>query len=158
MTAPAASGCTIWIDADAAPREVKEIVFRAGKRLGVAVTMVANAVLSVPAAYAFVKVVGVATHADAADHWIVAHAITGDIVITADVELAARVVDRGVACIDPRGQQLTADDARAALSVRNAMEQLRGAGVNTGGPRPYSPRDSQAFAAALDRTLARRRR
>ncbi|MBM4016212.1 MAG: YaiI/YqxD family protein [Planctomycetes bacterium] len=144
---------TIWIDADAAPREVKEIVFRAGKRLALRVTLVANSVVQVPAAYAFVESVGVPPRADAADHWIAAHAQPGDVVISADVELAARVVERGAACIDPRGQELTADDARTALSVRNAMEQLRGAGVNTGGPRPFSPRDAQAFAAALDRVL-----
>jgi uncharacterized protein YaiI (UPF0178 family) len=144
---------TIWVDADAAPREVKEIVFRAGKRLSLGVTLVANSVVPVPAAFSYVRSVGVPLRADAADHWIAAHARSGDVVITADVELAARVVDRGVACIDPRGQELTADDARTALSVRNAMEQLRGAGVDTGGPRPYSARDSQAFAAALDRTL-----
>ena len=144
---------TIWVDADAAPREVKEIVFRAGKRLALGVTLVANSVVQVPAAYGFVRSVGVPPRADAADHWIAAHAAPGDVLVSADVELAARVVDRGVACIDPRGQELTADDARTALSVRNAMEQLRGAGVNTGGPRPYSPRDAQAFAATLDRVL-----
>ncbi|MSR46735.1 MAG: YaiI/YqxD family protein [Planctomycetes bacterium] len=146
---------TIWVDADAAPREVKEIVFRAGKRLGLAVVLVANAVIQVPAAYSFVKSVGVDGKSDAADHYIVAHAQAGDVVITADIELASRVVDRSVVVIDPRGSEFTADDARTALSVRNAMEQLRGAGVITGGPRPYGPRDSQAFAATLDRTLTR---
>lgn len=149
------SSRTIWVDADASPREVKDIVFRAGRRLGLEVVLVANQRIAVPAAYPSVKVVGVSGRADAADRYIEAHAKERDIVVTADIALAAALVARPVTVIDPRGTEYTQDNAGAALSARNFMEGLRGAGMKTAGPRPYGPRDAKAFAATLDRALAR---
>jgi uncharacterized protein YaiI (UPF0178 family) len=147
---------TIWVDADAAPREVKDVVFRAGRRLGLEVVLVANQRLSVPPAYAsFVRVVAVSVRADEADRAIAERAAPADVVVTADVALAAAVVGRGAFALDPRGREWTADDVGVALRMRNLQEELRGAGVATRGPKPYGPRDLQAFAAALDRALAR---
>lgn len=146
---------TIWIDADAAPREVKEIVFRAGKRLGLDVVLVANRKLEVPPAYPFARSVAVADRADSADRWIAQQVEPGDVVVTADIALAAAVVPRPASAIDPRGREYTADDVGAALSLRDFMEGMRGAGMATGGPPPWDARDSKAFAATLDRVLAR---
>ena len=101
------------------------------------------------------RVVAVSVRADAADRAIAEQAAAGDVVVTADVALAAAVVAKRVVALDPRGHEWTADDVGSALRMRNLQEELRGAGVETRGPKPYGPRDVQAFAAALDRTLAR---
>ncbi len=149
---------TLWIDADAAPREMKEVIFRAGKRLGIATVMVANQSIAIPLAYAAgVRSVCVSGSADAADQHIAEHAEPGDVAVTADIALAAILVPKAVAVIDPRGEEYTADNVGARLSVRNYMEGLRGAGVHTGGPAPYGSKEKQAFAAALDRVLTRLR-
>ena len=145
----------IWIDADAAPRDVKEIVFRAARRLGVEAVLVANQWLSTPLGNPFVTAVRVAGGPDVADRHIAEHAEPGDAAITADIPLAARLVDKRVLVIDPRGEEYTEENVGERLAVRDFMDGLRGAGVETGGPRPYSPRDRQAFAAALDRVLTR---
>lgn len=145
----------LWVDADAAPGEMKDVIFRAGKRLSLEVFLVANQGLSIPPAYPFARSVIVSGRSDAADHHIVAHAEAGDVAVTADIALAAALVEKGVAAIDPRGDEYTIDDARARLSVRNFNEELRGAGVNTFGPRPYGPKEKKAFAATLDRVLNR---
>lgn len=145
----------LWIDADAAPAQMKEIVFRAGKRLGFEIVLVANQPIAVPAAYSKVKCVVVDRSADAADRHIVAHAVRGDVVITADIALAADLVKNAVLTIDPRGEQYTEDDVGERLSVRNYMDELRGAGMQLGGPRPYGEKDKRAFAATLDRILTR---
>ncbi len=145
----------LWIDADAAPREMKDIIFRAGKRLAIETILVANQSPPIPAAYPNARVIVVDGSADAADRRIVQEAIAGDVVITADIALAAQLVAKQVAVIDPRGSEYTEDDAQSRLSVRNFMDFLRGAGVSTGGPRPYGTRDLQAFAATLDRLLTR---
>jgi uncharacterized protein YaiI (UPF0178 family) len=148
----------IWIDADAAPREVKEIVFRAAKRLGVETVLVANQRLQAPPGNTFVSAVRVDGGPDVADRYIAEHAAAGDLAVTADVPLAALLVPKGVAVLDPRGEEHTEETIGERLSVRDFMESLRTAGVVTGGPRPYDARARQAFADALDRALTRLRR
>ena len=144
---------TIWIDADAAPRPVKEIVFRAAERLEMRCVLVANQPLSVPRHNAFVEAVQVQGGPDVADQHIADQAAEGDIAITADIPLAAILVEKGLAVLDPRGEVYTEENVRERLSIRDFMESMRGAGMETGGPKPYGRREKQAFAAALDRIL-----
>jgi uncharacterized protein len=148
----------IWIDADAAPRDVKELVFRAAKRLQVETILVANQRLQPPPGNPMVTAVRVDGGADIADRYIVEHASPGDLVVTQDVPLAALLVPRGIAVIDPRGVEHTSESIGERLSVRDFMEQARFAGVVTGGPPPYDAKARQLFAAALDRVLTRLRR
>ncbi|HSJ23924.1 MAG TPA: YaiI/YqxD family protein [Longimicrobiales bacterium] len=148
----------MWVDADAAPRDVKEVISRAALRLEITTVMVANRRLASPAHNAFVDSVWVDGGPDVADRYIVDHAAPGDIAITADIPLAAQLVELGVTVIDPRGAQYTEENVAERLSVRDFMEQLRGAGVEAGGAPPYGPRDKQAFAASLDRVLTAARR
>jgi uncharacterized protein len=143
----------IWIDADAAPRDVKEIVFRAAKRLELPAVMVANQRLPVPLDNRFVSAVLVKGGPDVADQHIADNAAVGDIVITADIPLAAILVGKGAIVLDPRGERYTEENVGERLSVRDFMESLRGSGVETGGSRPYGAKDRQAFAGALDRAL-----
>lgn len=143
----------IWIDADAAPRDVKEIVFRAAKRLELQTVMVANQRLSKPLDNAFISTVLVQGGPDVADQHIADHAVPGDVAITADIPLAAILVEKGIIVIDPRGELYDAENVRERLSVRDFMESLRGSGVETGGARPYGAKEKQAFAGALDRVL-----
>ena len=145
----------IWIDADAAPRDVKELVFRAAKRLRIETALVANLRLQAPPGNPFVSAVWVDGGADVADEYIARHATAGDLVVTQDVPLAAVLVPRGIAVLDPRGDEHTAETIGERLSLRDFMEQARIAGVVTGGPAPYDARAKQAFAAALDRVLTR---
>ena len=145
----------IWLDADACPRDVKEVVFRASGRTGTAVVLVANKAMFTPAGNALVTMVQVSGGADVADDHIVAHAIAGDLVVTADIPLAARLVPLRVVVIDPRGELLDAENIGERLSVRDFMSDVRDTGVLTGGPRAYSPRDKQRFASALDAALQR---
>lgn len=148
----------IWIDADAAPRDVKELVFRTARRLAIETVLVANQRLQTPAGNPLVSAVWVDGGADVADQYIAEHACSGDLVVTQDVPLAALLVPREVAVLDPRGEEHTAETIGERLSVRDFMEQARIAGVVTGGPPPYDARAKQAFAAALDRVLTRLRR
>jgi uncharacterized protein YaiI (UPF0178 family) len=146
----------IWIDADAAPREVKEIVFRSAKRLSVEAVLVANQWLTAPPGNPFVRVVRVAGGLDVADRHIAEQAEPGDLAVTADIPLAARLVEKQVWVIDPRGEEYTDENISDRLAVRDLMDGLRGAGMlDPGGPRPYSPKDRQAFSATLDRLLTR---
>lgn len=145
----------IWIDADAAPRDVKELVFRAARRLQLPAILVANQRLQTPPGNPMVSAVWVDGGPDVADQHIAAEAQAGDLVITQDIPLAALLVPKGVAVLDPRGDEHTAETIGERLSIRDFMEQARTAGVVTGGPPPYDARARQAFAAALDRTLAR---
>jgi uncharacterized protein YaiI (UPF0178 family) len=147
----------IWIDADAAPRDVKEIVFRAARRLEVRAVMVANQRLAVPPGNDYVEAVWVRGGPDVADQHIADNAAEGDVAVTADIPLAAILVQKGLHVIDPRGDQYTGENIRERLSVRDFMDSLRGAGVETGGAKPYGPKDRQSFAAALDRILTRLR-
>ena len=148
----------IWIDADAAPRDVKELVFRAAKRLAIETVLVANQRLQTPPGNPLVSAVWVDGGADVADQYIAAHASAGDLVVTQDVPLAALLVPRRVAVLDPRGDEHTPETIGERLSVRDFMDQARMAGAVTGGPPPYDARARQAFAAALDRVLTRLRR
>jgi uncharacterized protein len=145
----------LWIDADAAPREVKEIVYRAAQRLELETVLVANRRLQGPVGNRFVSAVRVEGGPDEADRHIAEHARAGDVAVTADIPLAAALVEKGVAVIDPRGDEYTAETIGERLAVRDFMDGLRGAGVETGGSRPYGPRDKQTFAGALDRALTR---
>jgi uncharacterized protein YaiI (UPF0178 family) len=145
----------IWIDADAAPRDVKEIVFRAARRLQIEAVQVANQWLSAPQGNPFIGTVRVEGGPDVADRYIAEHAEPGDVAVTADIPLASLLVEKRVTAIDPRGMEYTEENIGERLAVRDFMDGLRGAGVETGGPRPYGPKDKQAFAAAFDRVLTR---
>lgn len=133
-------------------------MFRAAKRLAVETVLVANRRLQTPAGNSLVSAVWVDGGADVADQYIAAHAAPGDLVVTQDVPLAALLVPREVAVLDPRGEEHTAETIGERLSVRDFMEQARLAGAVTGGPPPYDARAKQAFAGALDRVLTRLRR
>ena len=151
----------IWIDADAAPRDVKDIVARAALRLEIPTILVANQRLWTPANNAFVTAVTVSGGPDVADDHIADNAQPGDLAITADIPLASRLVEKHVSTIDPRGTEYTEENIGERLSIRDFMDQLRSTGVETGGPSAYGPKDKQAFAATLDRVvtqLLRRRK
>jgi uncharacterized protein len=145
----------IWMDADAAPRDVKEITARAAKRLELRTILVANQRIWVPPGNPFVEAVRVDGGPDVADAYIVEHALPGDVAITADIPLAALLVQKGVWVLDHRGEAFTESNIGERLSIRNFMDDLRSTGVETGGPAPWGPREKQAFAGALDRTLTR---
>jgi uncharacterized protein YaiI (UPF0178 family) len=146
---------TLWLDADAVPRDVKDICFRASERLGLPVILVANQRPQLPPGYKQLSAVRVDGGPDVADRYIVEHAEAGDVAVTADIPLAALLVPRGVVVIDPRGEVYTAESIGERLSVRNFMDALRGTGVETGGHGAYGAREKQAFANALDRALTR---
>jgi len=146
---------TLWLDADAVPRDVKDICFRASERLGLPVVLVANQRLQLPPGYKQLSAVRVDGGPDVADRYIVEHAETGDVAVTADIPLAALLVPRGVVVIDPRGEVYTVESIGERLSVRNFMDALRGTGVETGGHGAYGAREKQAFANSLDRALTR---
>lgn len=149
---------TLWIDADAAPRDVKEICMRASERLALPTVFVANQRLQLPPGYAHLSAVRVDGGPDVADRYIADRAVDGDVAVTADIPLAALLVPKGVVTLDPRGDEFTADSIGERLSLRNFMDGLRGAGVETGGHAPYGAREKQRFANALDRALTRARR
>lgn len=142
----------IWVDADACPRVIKEILFRAAQRRQVLLTLVANQPLRYPSCEYITSIV-VGTGFDVADDKIVELSSAGDLVITADIPLAAAVVNKGAAAINPRGQLYTAENIQEILSMRNMMDELRGAGMELGGPAPFSNADKQAFANKLDKFL-----
>ncbi|MEP6494460.1 MAG: YaiI/YqxD family protein [bacterium] len=148
----------LWLDADAAPRDVKEVCFRVSERLKLDTILVANQRLQLPLGYAHLSAVRVEGGPDVADRYIADNAVAGDVAITADIPLAALLVPNGVVVIDPRGEEYTPESIGERLSVRNFMDGLRGAGVETGGHAAYGPREKQAFANALDRALTRARR
>ena len=145
----------IWVDADACPKVIKEILFRAAQRLKIPLTLVANHALHTPP-MPFIKAIQVAGGFDVADNYIAAQINEGDLVITADIPLAAEVIDKGGHALNPRGELYTRDTIRQRLTMRDLMDELRGSGVNTGGPPAIGPRDRQAFANELDRFLAKR--
>jgi uncharacterized protein YaiI (UPF0178 family) len=143
----------IWVDADAAPRDVKEIIYRFAKRLDLEAILVANQRLGLPLDNPRVSAVRVEGGPDVADRYIAEHAEKGDLAVTADIPLAAILVEKEVLVLDPRGELFTAENVRERLSVRDFMDSLRGTGIETGGPRSFGAREKQAFAAALDRVL-----
>ncbi|MEE4362096.1 MAG: YaiI/YqxD family protein [Pseudomonadales bacterium] len=144
----------VWVDADACPRPVKEILYRAAHRRGIEVILVANSVLAVPRT-PNVRAVTVPQGFDAADDYIVDEAVPGDLVITQDIPLGAKLVENGVAVTDPRGNEMDAQNAGERLALRNMMDEMRSTGAMTGGPVPYGDREKQAFANTFDRMLAR---
>jgi uncharacterized protein len=146
----------ISVDADACPVAIKEILYRAANRAQIQVTLVANKLLRVPPS-PWIKALQVPGGFDVADERIALEAEAGDLVITADIPLAAQVIDRGATVIDPRGELLTEANIKERLTMRNFMDGLRGSGVETGGPAALSNSDRQAFANQLDRLLTRRR-
>lgn len=143
----------IWVDADAAPRDVKTIVGRAAARLEVPALMVSNARVYTPPGNDFVESVRVGGGPDAADDHMAEHAEPGDLAITADIPLAARLVEKSVRTIDPRGEEYTRENIGERLSIRDFMDGLRSTGVDTGGPSARGGTDTQAFAATFDRVL-----
>ncbi|PHQ36303.1 YaiI/YqxD family protein [Rhodopirellula bahusiensis] len=145
----------IWIDADAAPRDVKDVVFRAAKRLDIETILVANAPVGAPANATTVRSVVVREGADQADRYIVNHGEKGDLAVTADLPLAGLLVEKGLFVIDPRGEEYSPATIAGRLSMRNFMDDLRGAGVETGGSAPYGPKDKKAFASTFDRLLTK---
>ena len=143
----------IWVDADACPGVIKDMLFRVADRTQILVTLVANRHLRTPPSR-FIKSIVVPAGFDVADKEIVKLAQTGDLVITADIPLAAEVVANGVAVLNPRGEMYTVDNIQQHLTMRNFMEELRGSGVETGGPAAFSQADGRAFARQLDRFVA----
>jgi len=147
----------IWVDADACPVVIRDILFRAAERTGVTLTLVANKPVRLPVGQN-VHFVQVPAGFDAADKRIVELMAAEDLVITADVPLAAAAIEKGGVALNPRGELYTSENVRERLSVRNFLDELRGSGVNTGGPGALSQRERQMFANQLDRLLARRTR
>ncbi|MCJ0824586.1 YaiI/YqxD family protein [Luteimonas sp. 50] len=145
----------MWVDADACPGVIKDILFRAAERARVEVTLVANQWLRTPPSR-FIRALQVPGGLDVADGAIVERVSPGDLVVTQDIPLAALVLAKGGIALDPRGELHTADNMAERLSMRNFMDELRGTGVQTGGPAAFHARDRQAFANQLDRWLARR--
>lgn len=144
----------IWVDADACPGEIKEILFRAAERRKIKVTLVANQFMRVPRSE-FIDTVLVPGGMNIADRKIVELVTAGDLVITADIPLAADVVAKGGQALDPRGELYTDNNVGARLATRNLIDELRGGGMITGGPSNFSTRDRQAFANQLDRWLTK---
>ncbi len=145
----------ILVDADACPKVIKEILFRVADRLQIQLTLVANQMLSCPPS-PYIRALQVPAGFDVADNKIAAMVEPGDLVITADIPLAADVIARDGHVLDPRGEFYTKDNIRERLTMRDFMDGLRGSGVETGGPPAFSQRDRQEFANQLDKFLAKR--
>jgi len=144
----------IWVDADACPKPVKEILFRAAQRREVMVCLVANQPLATPSSK-FISTVQVPAGFDVADNEIVRRCVAGDLVVTADIPLAAEVIEKKAIALDPRGELYTPENIRERLNMRDFMSELRDTGIQTGGHAVYGNREKQAFANQLDRLLAR---
>ena len=143
----------IWVDADACPKVIKEILFRAAERMQVPLILVANRLLWTPPSR-FIRAMRVAHGFNVADREIAEKVQAGDLVVTADIPLASDVIGRGGHALDPRGVLYTKDNIQERLALRDFMDQLRGSGVETEGPAPWSQSDSHAFANQLDRLLS----
>jgi len=144
----------IWVDADACPAVIKEMLYRAADRVKVRVVLVANRPLRTPSS-PWIRSVQVARGLDVADDHIASAMAPGDLVVTADIPLAAAVVERGGYALNPRGEFYSPDNVRELLDMRNFMEGLRASGVETGGPPAFSQADRQSFANQLDRFITR---
>ncbi|PTX05712.1 YaiI/YqxD family protein [Achromobacter mucicolens] len=144
----------IWVDADACPAVIKDILFRAAQRWQMPLTLVANQALYTPPS-PLIRAVQVPRGFDVADAHIVERAETGDLVITGDIPLAAQVLEKGAMAITPRGERYSTETIRERLALRDMMEELRASGVDTGGPSSFSQSDRKAFANQLDTLLAR---
>ncbi len=147
----------IWVDADACPVVIKDILFRAAQRTQTATVLVANKMMAMPASFFITRLI-VSAGLDAADNEIVKQLKPGDLVITSDIPLAADVIEKGGQALSPRGELFTQDNVRARLNVRDFMETMRASGVHTGGPAPLNQKDRQAFAAQLDKILLKKMR
>lgn len=145
----------IWVDADACPKVIKEVLYRAAERAEVMTTFVANHSLTLPASR-FLRTLRVAGGFDVADNEIVHRTEKGDLVITADIPLAAEVLEKGAAALNPRGERYSEATIRERLTMRDFMATLRASGIQTGGPAALNPRDRQQFAAELERWLRTR--
>lgn len=144
----------LWVDADACPRVIKEILYRAAERVNCQLILVANQPLTVPKS-PNIRAVRVASGFDVADNYIVRHVVPGDLVITADIPLAADVLAKDAAALNPRGEMYDPNSIRQKITMRDFMDEMRGSGVITGGPPPLSQTERRAFANALDSFLAR---
>ncbi|HKL48883.1 MAG TPA: YaiI/YqxD family protein [Desulfuromonadales bacterium] len=144
----------IWIDADACPRAIKDILYRAAVRRKVSLTLVANKAMQTPPS-PYIQSIKVSAGFDVADQYIVDQLEPDDLVITADIPLAADVLAKGGYVLDPRGERLTEENIGERLAIRDALDELRGVGVDTGGPATFNASDRQAFANQLDRFLTR---
>jgi uncharacterized protein YaiI (UPF0178 family) len=144
----------IWVDADACPVVIKDILFKAAERTEVQLTLVANQQIHVPPSR-FIKSIQVASGFDVADNEIVERAAAGDLVITSDIPLASDVIDKGALALSPRGEMYTRENIKARLNIWDFMDTLRGSGIDTGGPPEFNQNDRKAFADHLDRQLAR---
>ena len=145
----------IWVDADACPRAIREILYRAAERCQVALTLVANQTIEIPRSR-HVRMLTVSAGFDVADNEIARRVEAGDLVVTSDIPLAADAIARHAEVVSPRGERFTPDNIRERLTMRDFMDTLRSSGLTSGGPPPLSPTDRQAFANALDSYLARR--
>ncbi|QTF09792.1 YaiI/YqxD family protein [Brenneria izadpanahii] len=142
----------IWVDADACPNVIKEVLFRAADRTATLTTLVANQSLKVPPSR-FIRTLRVAAGFDVADNEIVRRVESGDLVITSDIPLAAEVIEKGAVALNPRGERYTPDTIRERLNMRDFMDTMRASGIQTGGPATLSQRDRQQFAGELDKWL-----
>jgi uncharacterized protein YaiI (UPF0178 family) len=143
----------IWVDADACPTVIKDILFRAAERTGVQLTLVANQPLRTPPSR-YIRAIQVPRGFDIADNEIVKRLDAGDLVVTADIPLAAEAIEKGALVLSPRGELYTADNIRERLNMRDFMDTMRASGIDTGGPAAMSQSDRKAFAGHLDRLLA----
>ncbi len=146
----------IWVDADACPVVIKEILFRAAERTGVQVTLVANQQINIPRSQ-YINFVHVGQGFDVADNEIVKRLEAGDLVVTSDIPLAAEVIEKGGCALSPRGELYTTSNIRARLNMRDFMESLRSSGIDTGGPATLNQNDRQSFANHLDTWLTKNR-
>ena len=147
----------LWIDADACPKTIKEFLFQAAVRLQAPMVLVANSGMYVPRS-ALIRLAVVGGAVDEADRYILAHCAPGDLVVSADIPLAAALVDKGVVVVDPRGTVYTPANVKEALATRNLMQELREGGLQQGGPASFGPNDRAPFANAFDREVTRLRR
>jgi uncharacterized protein YaiI (UPF0178 family) len=143
----------IWVDADACPGVIKEILFRAAERTGIEVILVANQVIKVPRSR-YIRSLQVPSGFDVADNEIVKQTTAGDLVVTADIPLAAEVIAKGGHALNPRGELYTTDTIRARLNIRDFMDTMRASGIHTGGPAALNQGDRKTFADSLDRLLS----
>ena len=143
----------IWVDADACPVVIKEILFKAAERTGIPLTLVANQPVRIPRSR-FIDTLQVKAGFDVADNEIVKRLGVGDLVITSDIPLAAEVIEKGAHALNPRGELYSADSIRSRLNMRDFLDTMRASGINTGGPPALSQSDRQSFANHLDKLLA----
>ncbi|WP_413529166.1 YaiI/YqxD family protein [Rahnella inusitata] len=147
----------IWVDADACPNVIKEVLFRAAERTGMMVTLVANQIIRTPPSK-FLRTLRVEAGFDVADNEIVRRTEPGDLVITADIPLAAEVIEKGGVALNPRGERYTTETIKERLNMRDFMDTMRASGVQTGGPPALNQRDRQQFANELDKWLQQAKR